>query len=157
MNIVSVTPAAMQVWHDYCRAGLGMIVVGIWIFNSKICKIQKLFVSLQYQTIRKDDLNMIKSDYIKTYLINEDVSYMDVFSYLERAGHTSIVDDKNKTIYMTRFAFGSLVGGALVYSDIWMKVIPARGRRALTDRVYDIYMNIDKSKTTDIIALQFIR
>lgn len=100
---------------------------------------------------------MIKSDYIKTYLINEDVSYMDVFSYLERTGHTSIVDDKNKTIYMTRFAFGSLVGGALVYSDTWMKVIPARGRRALADRVYDIYMNIDKSKPTDIIALQFIR
>lgn len=100
---------------------------------------------------------MIKSDYIKTYLIHEDVSYMDVFSYLERTGHTSIVDDKNKTIYMTRFAFGSLVGGALIYSDTWMKIIPARGRRALTDRVYDIYMNIDKSKTTDIIALQFIR
>lgn len=100
---------------------------------------------------------MIKSDYIKTYLINEDVSYMDVFSYLERAGHTSIVDDKNKTIYMTGFALGSLVGGALVYSEIWMKVIPARGRRALADRVYDIYMNIDKSKPTDIIALQFIR
>lgn len=100
---------------------------------------------------------MIKSDYIKTYLINEDVSYMDVFSYLERTGHTSIVNKKNKTIYMTRFAFGSLVGGALIYSEIWMKVIPARVRRALTDRVYDIYMDIDKSKTTDIMALQFIR
>ena len=100
---------------------------------------------------------MIKSDYIKTYLINEDVSYMDVFSYLERTRHTSIVDEKNKTIYMTRFAFRSLVGSALVYSEIWMKIIPARERRALTDRVYDIYMNIDKSKTTDIMALQFIR
>lgn len=100
---------------------------------------------------------MIKSDYIKTYLINEDVSYMDVFSYLEKNKHTSIVDEENKTIYMTRFAFGNLVGGALNYSDIWMKVIPARVRRALTDRVYDIYMNINKSKATDIIALQFIR
>lgn len=100
---------------------------------------------------------MIKSDYIKTYLINDNVSYMDVFSYLERTGHTSIVDDKNKTIYMTRFGFGSLVVGALIYSDTWMKIIPSIGRRALTDRVYDIYMNIDKSKTMDIMALQFIR
>lgn len=98
---------------------------------------------------------MKATDYIKTYVINENIGYADFFLFMEKCGYMCVVDEERKIIYMARYTLSNIVGMSLVSSKLWAKNIPIRVQNALRNRLWDIYMTIDKSMAWVLIGLQF--